>query len=137
MAIGIKFTEYHLLNDEVGQQVKKQMIKKYDNKISIEENEKLIIIKIGTTFDTNDMLWVQEGTIMKKGDIYYVDLSPVVGNEVGGLRMCQIVEVYAEENLVRVRPIMAIDLQTNSRVFSKIHERTVSTKRIKDFVKST
>lgn len=74
---------------------------------------------------------------MKKGDIYYVDLSPVVGNEIGGLRMCQIIEVYAEENLVRVRPIMAIDLQTNSRVFSKIHERTVSTKRIKDFVKST
>lgn len=74
---------------------------------------------------------------MKKGDIYYVDLSPVVGNEIGGLRMCQIVEVYAEENLVRVRPIMAIDLQTNSRVSPKMHERTVSTKRIKNFVKST
>lgn len=74
---------------------------------------------------------------MKKGDIYYVDLSPVVGNEIGGLRMCQIVEVYTKENLVRVRPIMAIDLQTNSFVFSKIHERTISTKRIKEFVKST
>lgn len=61
MGIGIKLTEYHLLNDEVGQQVKKQMIKKYDDKINIEENEKLIIIKMGTTFDTNDMLWVQEG----------------------------------------------------------------------------
>lgn len=58
MGIGIKLTEYHLLNDEVGQQVKKQMIKKYDDKINIEENEKLIIIKMGTTFDTNDMLWV-------------------------------------------------------------------------------
>ena len=57
MAIGIKFTEYHLLNDEIGQQVKKKFIEKYDT-INIEEDEKLIVIKIGTTFDTNDMLWV-------------------------------------------------------------------------------
>lgn len=56
MAFGIKITEYHLLNDEVGQQVKKKLIEKYDT-ISIEEDEKLIIIKIGTTFDTNDILW--------------------------------------------------------------------------------
>ena len=76
------------------------------------------------------------GMVMKKGDIYYVDLSPVVGNEVGGLRMCQIIEVYAEENLVRVRP-MAMHLKTGSFVFSKIHERTISTRRIKEFVKST
>lgn len=76
-----------------------------------------------------------EGMIMKKGDIYYVDLSPVVGNEIGGVRMCQIIEVYAEENLVRVRP-MTIDLKTNSYVFKEIHERTVSTKRIKEFVKT-
>lgn len=73
---------------------------------------------------------------MKKGDIYYVDLSPVVGNEIGGVRMCQIIEVYAEENLARVRP-MAIDFKTNSYVFKEIHERTVSTKRIKEFVKSS
>jgi mRNA-degrading endonuclease toxin of MazEF toxin-antitoxin module len=73
---------------------------------------------------------------MKKGDIYYVDLSPVVGNEIGGVRMCQIVEVYAEENLVRVRP-MARHPITNSYVFREIHERTVSTKRIKEFVKSS
>ena len=71
---------------------------------------------------------------MKKGDIYYVDLSPVVGNEIGGLRMCQIIEIYAEENLVRVKP-MTINLKTNSYVFREIHERTVSTKRIKEFVK--
>lgn len=73
---------------------------------------------------------------MKRGDIYYVDLSPVVGNEIGGVRMCQIVEVYAEENLVRVRP-MAIHPKTNSYVFREIHERTVSTKRLKEFVKSS
>lgn len=77
-----------------------------------------------------------EGNAMKKGDIYYVDLSPVVGNEIGGLRMCQIVEVYAEENLVRVRP-MARHPKTNSYVFREIHERTVSTKRLKEFVKNS
>jgi mRNA-degrading endonuclease toxin of MazEF toxin-antitoxin module len=76
-----------------------------------------------------------EGTVMKRGDIYYVDLSPVVGNEVGGIRMCQIVEVYAEENLVRVRPMVKHPI-TNSNVFRKIHDRTVSIKRIKEFVKS-
>ena len=72
---------------------------------------------------------------MKKGDIYYVDLSPVVGNELGGMRMCQIVEVYAEENLIRVIP-MTRDPKTNSYVFREIHERTVSTKRLKEFIKN-
>jgi mRNA-degrading endonuclease toxin of MazEF toxin-antitoxin module len=73
---------------------------------------------------------------MKKGDICYADLSPAVGNEVCGVRMCQIVEVYAEENLVRVRP-MARHPKTNSYVFREIHERTISTKRLKEFVKNT
>ena len=72
---------------------------------------------------------------MKKGDIYYVDLSPVVGNEIGGLRMCQIVEIYPEENLVRVRPA-TWHPKTNSYTFTEIHERTISTKRIKKFVKT-
>ena len=49
--------------------------------------------------------------------------------------MCQIVEVYAEENLVRVIP-MARDPKTNSYVFREIHERTVSTKRLKEFIKN-
>ena len=73
---------------------------------------------------------------MKRGDIYYVDLSPVIGNEIGGVRMCQIIEVYAEENLVRVRP-MARHPITNSYVFREMHERTVSTKRIKEFIKNS
>lgn len=73
---------------------------------------------------------------MKRGDIYYVDLSPVVGNEIGGIQMCQIIEVYAEENLVRVRP-MARHPITNAYVFREIHERTVSTKRIKELVKKS
>ena len=49
--------------------------------------------------------------------------------------MCQIIEVYAEENLARVRP-MTMHPKTGSFVFSKIHERTISTKRIKEFVKT-
>ena len=73
---------------------------------------------------------------MKRGDIYYADLSPAVGNEVCGVRMCQIVEVYAEENLVRVRP-MARHPKTNSYVFREMHERTISTKRLREFVKNT
>lgn len=73
---------------------------------------------------------------MKKGDIYYVDLSPVVGNEIGGVRMCQIIDIYAEENLVRVRP-MVRHTKTNSYVFREIHDRTISIKRIKEFVKSS
>lgn len=73
---------------------------------------------------------------MKKGDIYYADLSPAIGNEVCGVRMCQIIEVYAKENLVRVRP-MARHPKTNSYVFREIHERTISTKRLQEFVKST
>ena len=73
---------------------------------------------------------------MKKGDIYYVDLSPVVGNELGGVRMCQIVEVYAEENLVRVIPMIR-DPKTNFYVFREMHERTISTKRLKEFVKNS
>lgn len=77
-----------------------------------------------------------EGTTMKKGDIYYVDLSPAIGNELGGMRMCQIIEVYIKENLVRVIP-MAIDPKTNSYVFREIHERTVSIERLREFVKTT
>jgi hypothetical protein len=55
--IGIKRTEYTLLNDEQGQAFKKKFIKEYDV-ISVEENEKLIVITIGETFDLNDFLWV-------------------------------------------------------------------------------
>ena len=72
---------------------------------------------------------------MKRGDIYYIDLSPVVGNEIGGLRMCQILKVYAEENLVRVRP-MTRHPKTNSYVFREMHDRTVSIQRIKEFVEN-
>ena len=73
---------------------------------------------------------------MKKGDIYYVDLSPVVGNELGGVRMCQIIEVYVKENLVRVIP-MTREPKTNSYVFREMHERTVSIERLREFVRTS
>ena len=73
---------------------------------------------------------------MKRGDIYYADLSPAIGNEPCGVRMCQIVAVYAEEELVRVKP-MVRHPKTNSYVFREMHERTISTKRLKEFVKNT
>ena len=54
--IGIKKIEYTVLNDEVGQTFKRKFIQTHDV-ISVEENEKLIIIKVGETFDTNDYMW--------------------------------------------------------------------------------
>ena len=55
--IGIKRTEYTVLNDEQGQAFKKKFLKKYDV-ISVEENEKIITITIGETFEVNNFLWV-------------------------------------------------------------------------------
>ena len=55
--IGIKRTEYTVLNDEQGQAFKKNFIKKHDV-ASVEENEKLIIITTGETFELNDYLWI-------------------------------------------------------------------------------
>ena len=55
--IGIKRTEYTILNNEQGQAFKKKFINTYDI-ISVEENEKLIIITVGETFELNDFLWV-------------------------------------------------------------------------------
>ena len=55
--IGIKKTEYTILNDEQGQAFKKKFINTHDV-ISIEENEKLIIITVGEAFELNNFLWV-------------------------------------------------------------------------------
>ena len=55
--IGIKRTVYTILNDEQGQAFKKKFINTYDV-ISVEENEKLIHITVGETFDINDFMWV-------------------------------------------------------------------------------
>lgn len=72
---------------------------------------------------------------MKVGDIYFVDLSPVVSNEIGGIRPCKIIKVYYGD-LVRVQP-KVMNTITMEYEFSEIHERTVSTKRLKEFVKSS
>ena len=67
---------------------------------------------------------------MKKGDIYYVDLSPVVGNEIGGIRPCKIIKVYYGD-LVRIQP-KVMNMITMEYEFSEMHERTISTKRLKE-----
>lgn len=54
--IGIKKIEYTVINDEVGRTFKKRFIETHDV-ISVEENEKLITITVGETFDTNDYMW--------------------------------------------------------------------------------
>ena len=55
--LGIKRTVYTVMNDEVGQEFKRRLLKKYDV-ISVQEDDKLIVIAIGETFDTNDFMWV-------------------------------------------------------------------------------
>ena len=54
--IGIKQSTYSVLNTEIGQIWKKKMIQKYDT-INVEEDDKLIVITVGETFDTNDFIW--------------------------------------------------------------------------------
>ena len=72
---------------------------------------------------------------MKVGDIYFADLSPYVYNEVGGIRPCKIIKIYYGD-LVRVQP-QVLDTVTMEREFSEMHERTIITKRLKEFVKSS
>ena len=67
---------------------------------------------------------------MKVGDIYYVDLSPTVGNEVCGVRPCKIIKTYYGD-LVRVQP-KVMNTITMEYEFSEMHERTISTKRLKE-----
>jgi hypothetical protein len=74
------------------------------------------------------ILLESEGTTMKVGDIYFADLSPVVLNEIGGVRPCKIVKIYYGD-LVRVQP-KVMNFSTMEYEFSEIHERTISTKRL-------
>lgn len=67
---------------------------------------------------------------MTKGDIYFVDLSPVVGNEIGGIRPCKIIKVYYGD-LVKIQP-KVMNTTTMEYEFSEMHERTISTKRLKE-----
>ena len=70
---------------------------------------------------------------MKDGDIYFVDLSPVVGDEVPGIRPCKIVKVYYGD-LVRIQP-KVMNKITMEYEFSEMHERTISTKRLREKIK--
>ena len=72
---------------------------------------------------------------MKVGDIYFANLSPAICNEIGGVRLCKIIKIYYGD-LVRVQP-QILNPITMEYEFSEIHERTVSTKRLKEFVKKT
>ena len=67
---------------------------------------------------------------MKVGDVYFADLSPCVYNEIGGIRPCKIIEVYYGD-LVRVQP-KVMNTITMEYEFSEMHERTISTKRLKE-----
>lgn len=71
---------------------------------------------------------------MKVGDIYFADLSPVVGNEVGGIRPCKIVKVYSYYDLVKIQPKVINNITMNYE-FSEMHEKTISTKRLKEKIK--
>ena len=71
---------------------------------------------------------------MKVGDIYFADLSPVVGNEIGGIRPCKIVKVYSYYDLVRVQPKVMNNI-TMDYEFSEMHEKTISIKRLKEKIK--
>lgn len=72
---------------------------------------------------------------MKVGDIYFADLSPCIYNEIGGIRPCKIIKIYSYYDLVRVQP-RVMNKITMEYEFSEMHERTISTKRLKEFVKT-
>lgn len=69
--------------------------------------------------------------MIEKGDIYYTDLSPVCGEEVGGIRPCRIVEVFSEK-LVRVIPRIMDTQSPSGWRFANEHARTIDTKRLKE-----
>ena len=72
---------------------------------------------------------------MKVGDIYFANLSPAICNEIGGVRLCKIIKIYYGD-LVRVQP-QVLNSITMEYEFSEMHERTISTKRLKEFVKNS
>lgn len=71
---------------------------------------------------------------IKPNQIYYADLSPCVGNEIGGIRPCKIVEVYYDD-LVRVRP-KVLNTITMEYEYSEKHEKTISIKRLREKMRS-
>ena len=47
---------YSLLNDETGQVFKERFLKTHDV-INVKEDDQLIVITVGETFDTNEFMW--------------------------------------------------------------------------------
>ena len=72
---------------------------------------------------------------MKVGDIYFANLSPAMYNEIGGVRLCKIIKIYYGD-LVRVQP-QILNPITMEYEFSEMHERTISRKRLKEFIKNS
>lgn len=66
---------------------------------------------------------------MNKGELWWCDLSPTVGNEAAGLKLCEILEVL-EGDLVCVMPYFRISNKICQPM--KQHRRTISTKRLKE-----
>lgn len=67
--------------------------------------------------------------VICKGEVWYVDLSPAVGEEIGGFRKCLVIRKY--HNLVRVRPLI---YNGGLPYYSEWHERTVDVSRLKEKV---
>jgi hypothetical protein len=66
---------------------------------------------------------------IRVGQYWYVDLSPVIGEEIGGCRKCLVVQRH--HNLVRVRPLI---YNGGLPYYSEWHERTVDISRLKEKV---
>ena len=68
--------------------------------------------------------------VIRAGQYWYVDLSPAVGEEIGGCRKCLIVRKH--HNLVRVRPLI---YNGGLSYYSEWHERTIDVSRLKEKMK--
>ena len=66
---------------------------------------------------------------VREGQYWYVDLSPAIGEELGGIRKCLIVK--KEKNLVQVIP----SVFNGTYIYDKFHIRTVDMKRLKEKTK--
>ena len=66
---------------------------------------------------------------MNKGDLWWCDLSPTVGNEAAGLKLCEILAIF-ENDLVCVVPYFTISKNICKPM--KQHQRTISIKRLKE-----
>ena len=70
-----------------------------------------------------------EQKVIRAGQYWYVDLSPTIGEEIGGYRKCLIVRKH--HNLVRVRPLI---YNGGLSYYSEWHERTIDISRLKEKV---